>query len=94
MYLLKSAMVENASKDDLGTRTVLRAREIFCLVLGFMGETSSTSCLDLLGAISEKERLDLRGIGGDENQREWLRALKFLAAEGFKCFKRREEEGL
>ena len=55
MYLLKSVMVENASKDDLGIETVLRAREIFCLVLGFIGETSSTSYLDLLKAISERK---------------------------------------
>ena len=87
-------MVEKASKDDLGIGTTLRAKEIFCLVLGFKGETSSTSCLDLLGAISEKKILDLRGIGGDKKQREWLRAQEFLEAEGFACFKRREEEGL
>ena len=78
MYHLKSTIVENASKDDLGIRTALRARKIFCLMLGFKGETSSTSYLDLLGAISKKKRLDLRGIGGDENQRKWLRALEFL----------------
>ena len=87
-------MVENASEDDLRIGTALRVREIFYLVLGLKRETSSTSYLDLLGAISEKERLDLGGIRGDENQRERLRALEVLEAEGFECFKRREEEGL
>ena len=55
MYLLKSAMVENAFEDDLGIGTTLRAKEIFCLVLGFKGETSSTFYLDLLGAISKRK---------------------------------------
>ena len=87
-------MVKKAAEDDLGTETTLRAKEIFCLVLSFEGETSSTSCLDLLEVILEKKRLDLGGIRGDENQREWLRALEFLEAEGFECFKRREEERL
>ena len=55
MYLLKSAMVENASEDDLGTRVTLRARKIICSVLGFKEETSSTFFLDLLGAILGKK---------------------------------------
>ena len=55
MYLLKSTMVEKAFEDDLETGTALRAKEIFCLVLDFNEETSSTSCLDLLGAISERK---------------------------------------
>ena len=48
-------MFEKAVEDDLGTGITLRAKKIFCLVLDFKGETSSTLCLDLLGAISEKK---------------------------------------
>ena len=55
VYLLKFARVEKASKDNIGTRTTLSAREIFYLVLGFKEETSSTSYFDLLGAISERK---------------------------------------
>ena len=59
MHLLKSTIVEKAAEDDLGIGTTLRAKEIFCLVLGFEGKTSSTSYLDLLGAISERKDLIL-----------------------------------